>query len=138
MGERIRVTTTCVLDDDDLEWLVSRSGGPGGQHANTSDTKVEVRLDVAAARSLTESQRERLLARAGPVVRAVAADTRSQARNRELARERLVAKLADALRVQPRRLATRPSRGAKETRLAAKQSDAAIKRHRRRPRADED
>jgi ribosome-associated protein len=133
VGDRIRVSGTCVLDGDDLEWLVTRSGGPGGQHANTTDSRVEVRLDVAAARSLTPSQRERLLERVGPVVRAVSADSRSQARNRAVALERLVEKVAAGLRVAPRRVATRPSLGARERRLESKRKAAERKRDRRPP-----
>ena len=84
MGELLRVSRTCAVDVDELQWRFSRSGGPGGQHANTSDTRVEVRFDVASSASLGPRQRARLLERLGPEVRAVAADSRSQARNREL------------------------------------------------------
>ena len=94
----LRVTGTCAIPLDELEWRFSGPGGPGGQHANTSNTRVEVRFDVEASPSLTPSQRARLLDRFGPVVRVVAADTRSQARNRELALARLRERLADALR----------------------------------------
>ena len=97
MDGKLRVTPSCVIALDELEWHTSRSGGPGGQHANTSDTRVEVRFNVADSRSLGPRQRARLLERLGPVVRATASDTRSQARNRELALERLRARLADGL-----------------------------------------
>ena len=109
----------------------SRSSGPGGQHANTSETRVEATLDVEASRALTDAQKRRVIARAGPVLRAVAQDERSQARNRELATERLVARLAEALRVERRRVPTRPTRGATEERLATKRRRGAIKRSRR-------
>ena len=110
----LRVSPSCRVDRDEVEVRVTRSGGPGGQHANTSDTAVEVAFDVAASRSLDARQRARLRARLGPVVRARAADTRSQARNRDLALERLATKLAGALRTtRPRRrLASRRSVGA--------------------------
>src|SRR5438093_10175655 len=94
----LRVTRSLSVPADELEWRFSGPGGPGGQHANTSNTRVEVRFDVEASPSLTPSQRARLLDRFGPVVRVVASDTRSQARNRELALSRLRERLADALR----------------------------------------
>ena len=89
----LRVSGTCRIPLSELRWRVARSGGPGGQHANTSDTRVEVSFDVEGSPSLGPRQRERLLQRLGPVVRAVASDTRSQARNRELALERLADRL---------------------------------------------
>ena len=88
----------------ELSWRFSRSGGPGGQHANTADTRVEVRFDIAGSPSLGPRQRARLLERLGPEVRVVASDERSQARNRDLAQRRLADRLRDALRVEaPRR-----------------------------------
>jgi len=133
----LRVTSSCRIDTNELEWRTSRSGGPGGQHANTSDTRVEVVFDVAESPSLGPRQRARLLDRLGPVVRATASDSRSQARNRELALERLRSRLADGLRVQTPRRATRPSKGAKQRRLDAKHRRAEIKRRRGRPTPDE-
>ena len=103
----LRVTPSCRIDRSELTWRVSRSGGPGGQHANTSDTRVEVVFDVTTSPSLGPRQRARLLDRVGPVVRATAADSRSQARNRELALERLRARLTRGLAVEPRRKPTR-------------------------------
>ena len=126
----LRVTPSCRIDRGELEWLTTRSGGPGGQHANTSDTRVEVRFDVTASPSLGPRQRARLLERLGPVVRAAASDSRSQARNRELALDRLRARLAAGLHVERRRRATKPTRTAKAQRLDAK-------RRRGRPTADE-
>jgi ribosome-associated protein len=134
----VRVSSTCVLAADELEWRTSRSGGPGGQHANTADTRVEVRFDVARSRSLGPRQRARLLERLGPVVRVVASDSRSQARNRELALERLRSKLAAALRVERPRQATRPSRAARAARVESKRRRSDVKRKRRPPRGELD
>jgi ribosome-associated protein len=131
------VTPSCAIALDELEWHVSRSGGPGGQHANTSDTRVEVRFSVADSSSLGPRQRARLLERLGSTVRATASDTRSQARNRELALERLRARLAEGLRVRPPRRPTKPSRAAKEARLESKRRQAARKRERRKPGSDD-
>jgi ribosome-associated protein len=133
----LRVTPTLRIALDELDWRTTRPGGPGGQHANTSDTRVEVRFDVASSPSLGPRQRVRLLDRFGPIVRATASDTRSQARNRELALERLRARLADALRVRPARRATAPSAAARRRRLEAKRRQSARKRERRPPRPDE-
>jgi ribosome-associated protein len=130
------VTSSCVIALDELEWQTSRSGGPGGQHANTSDTRVEVRFDVAESRSLGPRQRARLLERLGPVVRATASDTRSQARNREIALDRLRARLADGLRIERPRRATKPTKAARARRLDAKRRQSARKNDRRRPRPD--
>jgi ribosome-associated protein len=134
--EPIRVTRSVLLDPDELELRVSRSSGPGGQHANKAETRVEAVFDVEASSSLTPAQKRRVIARAGPVLRAVAQDERSQARNRELAVERLVAKLAEALRVERRRVPTRPTRAAEERRLAAKRRRAQVKRNRAQPDAE--
>ncbi len=133
MGARLRITPTCVVDVDELSWRFGRSGGPGGQHANTSDTRAEVRFDVAASPSLGPRQRARLLERLGPVVTAAAADSRSQARNRELALERLRSKLAAALRVTRPRRPTRPGMAARERRLEDKRRRSERKQARRRP-----
>jgi ribosome-associated protein len=133
MSGRVRITPTCVIAADELTWRFGRSGGPGGQHANTSDTRAEVRFDVAASPSLGPRQRTRLLERLGPVVTATAADSRSQARNRELALERLRSKLAAALRVQRPRRPTRPGVAAHERRLEDKRRRSERKRARRRP-----
>jgi ribosome-associated protein len=135
---RIRISGTAVLDPADLVWRVSRSGGPGGQHANTSDTRVEVVLDLRTCTSLTPRQRSLITARLGSVVRAVASDTRSQARNREFALERLTSRLAAALRVEPPRRATKPTRGAREDRLRGKRHRSDTKRGRSRPRSDDE
>jgi ribosome-associated protein len=131
-GERqvLRVTPTCVLPLDELEWRFSASGGPGGQHVNTSNTRAEVRFDVAASPSLGPRQRARLLERLGPEVRVVASDERSQLRNRELALERLRSRLAEALRIEPPRRPTKPTKAAKERRLEAKRQRSQTKQRR--------
>jgi ribosome-associated protein len=121
---------------DELEFRYSRSGGPGGQHVNTSATKVEVRFDVEASPSLGPRQRARLLERLGPVVRVTSSRTRSQLRNRELALEVLAERLEAALRVDPTRVATRPSRAARQARTDAKRRRGDVKRTRRRPEID--
>ena len=131
--EPIRVTRSVSLDPGEIELRVSRSSGPGGQHANTAETRVEAVLDVELSESLSPAQKRRVVARAGPVLRAVAQDERSQARNRELAVERLVAKLAEALRVERRRVATRPTEASRERRLAEKRRRSAVKRNRAQP-----
>lgn len=125
------VTRSCTIPMAELRWRFSRSGGPGGQHANTADTRVEVIFDVAGSPSLGDGQRQRLLDRLGPEVRAVAADERSQARNRSLALERLRARLAEGLVVVTPRRATRPTRASKERRLDAKRRRGEVKRMRR-------
>lgn len=131
------MSPSLCIPTDELEWRFSRSGGPGGQHANTADTRVEVRFDVARSPSLGPRQRARLLERLGPVVRVVASDSRSQSRNRDLALERLRARLADALRVEAPRRPTRPSKGAEERRLEAKRQQSERKRLRSDRPADE-
>lgn len=130
--EVLRVSSGLTIPMAELRWRFSRSGGPGGQHANTADTRVEVRFDVAGSPSLGPRQRTRLLDRLGPEVRVVAADSRSQARNRDLALERLAVRLAAALRTTAPRRATRPTKAAVERRLEAKRRQADRKAARRR------
>jgi ribosome-associated protein len=136
VADALRVTRTCVIPLDELEWRFSASGGPGGQHANTANTRAEVRFDVRASPSLGPRQRARLLERLGPVVRVVASDERSQARNRQLAIERLRSRLAEALRVAKPRRPTAPSKAARERRLRAKHQRGEVKRGRGRPDAE--
>ena len=133
----LRVTPSCRIDRAELRWRVSRSGGPGGQHANTSDTRVEVSFDVTASPSLGPRQRARLLERLGPVVRATAADSRSQARNRELALERLRARLTRGLAIDRPRRPTRPTRAARQRRVETKRRHGQQKQQRRRPSRDD-
>ena len=115
----------------------SRSSGPGGQHANVTESRVEAIFDVAASASFSDAQKTRMMARCGPVVRAVAQDARSQARNRELALERLRARLTHALEVPRARRPTKPSAGAKARRVEAKRRQSRRKHDRRRPPDDE-
>ena len=129
----LQVTRSCRIPIDELDIRVSRSGGPGGQHANTSDTRVEVVFRVDESDALGPRQRDRLLEKVGPVVTAVAADTRSQARNRTLALERLRSKLAAGLHVTPARRPTRPSASASAERIEQKRRRSDIKRTRRPP-----
>jgi ribosome-associated protein len=125
------VTGTCAIPLDELEWRFSGPGGPGGQHANTANTRVELTFDVAGSPSLGPRQRARLLERLGPVVRVVATDTRSQSRNRELALERLRERLAAALRTPRPRRPTAPSAAAHRRRVDAKRRRGDVKRQRR-------
>ncbi len=132
-GDSIRVTRTVAIPLDEIELRFSRSSGPGGQHANTSETRVEALFDVEASNALTDRQRRRVLARAGPVFRSVAQDERSQWRNRELAIERLAAQLREALRVERKRVPTKPTAAARERRLEEKRRRSETKRLRREP-----
>jgi ribosome-associated protein len=131
------VTRDVALPLSEVDVRTSRSSGPGGQHANVTASRVEAVLDVTSTSALSEEQRRRVMARCGPRIVAVAQDTRSQARNRELALERLRSRLATALAVQRKRRPTRPSRGAKERRLDAKRRAGERKQTRRRPRSDD-
>jgi len=134
--ERVPVTRSVSLPVSEIEIKVSRSSGPGGQHAQKASTRVEALFDVEASEALSEAQKRRVLGRAGPVLRAVAQDERSQLRNRELAVERLVEKLRAALAVPRRRRPTTPTRASRERRLAGKKRRAATKRLRRPPGDD--
>jgi ribosome-associated protein len=111
----------------------SRSSGPGGQHANVTASRIEASFDVAASASLTDAQKQRVMARLGPVVTAIAQDERSQARNRELALERLRIRLAGALAVPRPRRPTRPTKASTRRRAESKQRQSARKRDRRPP-----
>ena len=132
-GESIRVTRSVALPRSEIQLRFSRSSWPGGQHAQRNETRVEARLDVEASEALSPAQKARVVRKAGPVLRAVAQDERSQWRNRELATERLVELLRDALRVERRRVATRPSAKARQRRLDEKRRRADTKRLRRPP-----
>ena len=136
-GQPLRVTRSCVIPPDELEWRFSGSGGAGGQHANTSNTRVELVFDIAASESLGPRQRARLLERLGTRVRVVASERRSQLQNRELALERLRDRIANALHVDPTRVATRPSRASQRARVEQKRRQGERKRTRRTPRIDE-
>jgi len=132
-GESIRVTRSVVLPLAELAFRFSRSSGPGGQHAQKSETRVEALFDVEASSALTEAQKRRVVSRAGPVLRAIAQDERSQLRNRELATERLVEQLRNALRIERRRVPTKPSAAARKRRLEQKRRRSDTKRLRRPP-----
>jgi len=125
------VTRSVVLPLSEVELQVSRSSGPGGQHAQKSETRVVAVFDVEASSALTDVQKRRVIARAGPVLRAVAQDERSRTRNRDLALERLVATLRQALRVERRRVPTKPTAAARERRLQQKKRRSETKRLRR-------
>jgi ribosome-associated protein len=117
----------------EIEVRTSRSSGPGGQHANVTASRVEAVFDVDASAALTDAQRARIRSRLGPRVAASAQDTRSQARNRDLALERLAARLGAALQTRRPRTPTRPTKAAKRRRLDQKRRRGDVKRDRRRP-----
>jgi ribosome-associated protein len=131
--DAIRVTRSVLLPLAEIELRFSRSSGPGGQHANTAETRVEAVLDVEASSALTEAQKRRVVAKAGPTLRAVAQDERSQLRNRELAVERLVGQLREALKLERRRVATKPTAASRERRLESKRRRSQTKKLRRPP-----
>jgi ribosome-associated protein len=131
--ESIRVTRSVSIPLSEIELRFSRSSGPGGQHAQKSETRVEALFDVDASAALTDRQKHRVVRKAGPILRAVAQDERSQARNRELAVERIADALREALRIQRRRVPTKPSKAAVERRLEQKRRRSETKRLRRPP-----
>ncbi|MGN6815187.1 MAG: alternative ribosome rescue aminoacyl-tRNA hydrolase ArfB [Solirubrobacterales bacterium] len=137
MAEELRVNERLSLPLAEIELRTSRSSGPGGQHANVTASRVEAVFDVEASAALDERQRARLRERLGPVVTAVAQDARGQARNRELALERLAAKLAAGLRVQRKRRPTRPTKASRRRRLEQKRRTGERKRARRPPSFDD-
>ncbi len=130
-GESIRVTRTVELPVSEVAFRTSRSSGPGGQHAQKTETRVEAVFEVERSQALTDTQKRRVVNRAGSVLRAIAQDERSQARNRELALERLVTQLREALRVPRKRRQTKPSKAAVERRLEEKRRRSRVKRLRR-------
>jgi ribosome-associated protein len=134
--ESIRVTRSVSLPLSEVQLRVSRSSGPGGQHAQKSSTRVEAVFEVEPSEALTDAQKRRVVGKAGPVIRAVAQDERSQLRNRELATERLVEKLRAALAVPRRRVPTKPGPQARERRLDEKRRRARTKALRRAPDPD--
>jgi len=131
------VTRSVSVPLSEVELRVSRSSGPGGQHANVTASRAEAVFDVAGSPSLSEAQRKRVMARVGPRLTAVAQDTRSQARNRDLALERLRSRLAAALSVPRARRATKPTRASRTERLESKRRRSDVKRARRRPSNDD-
>jgi ribosome-associated protein len=131
--ESIRVTRSVALPVAEIDFRYSRSSGPGGQHAQKTETRVEALLDVEASSALTEAQKRRVVAKAGPFLRAIAQDERSRLRNRQLATERLVEQLREALRVPRRRRPTKPTAQSRERRLESKRRRSETKRLRRPP-----
>jgi ribosome-associated protein len=135
--ELLPINRDVAIPLDEIGVQASRSSGPGGQHANKTESRIEASFDVAASATLDDAQKRRVIARCGPVVRAVAQDARSQARNRALALERLAARLARALEVPRVRRPTKPTKASRTRRLEAKRRGAQRKRERRRPAAEE-
>jgi ribosome-associated protein len=136
-GETLHVRRGLDLPLSEITWRATTSGGPGGQHANRTLSRVEVEFDVGASLVLGPRQRQRLLDRVGPVVRASAAESRSQARNRQLALERLATRIDAALRVEAPRRPTRPTKSSQVRRVEAKRRRSEVKRRRRRPGDDD-
>jgi ribosome-associated protein len=132
-GESIPVTRTVTIPRSEIELRFSRSSGPGGQHAQKTESRAEALFDVEASSALTDVQKRRVIAKSGPVIRAVAQDERSQWRNRELAIERVIEALRAALKVERRRRPTKPTRQARERRLEQKRRRGETKRLRRPP-----
>ena len=137
MADELRPGWGIVIPVSEVEWRFSASSGPGGQHANTSNSRVEARLDLASSPSLSEHQRARLVGRLGPEVRVVCQTERSQTRNRSIALQRLEERLAGALVLQRARRPTRATRGSQVRRLDSKSRRSDVKRARRRPSADD-
>ena len=131
--ESIRVTRSVSIPLSEIDLRFSRSSGPGGQHAQKTETRVEAIFDVERSAALTSRQKQRVVQKAGSVLRAVAQDERSQTRNRELAIERIADALREALRVERRRVPTKPSKAAVERRLEQKRRRSETKRLRRPP-----
>jgi ribosome-associated protein len=137
MEDPMSISDDAKLPLREITLRTSRSSGPGGQHANVTASRVEAIFDVEASTALSEAQKQRVIARLGPRVTAVAQDARSQARNRELALERLRLRLSEALIPPRRRRATRPTLASARRRLAAKRRQADRKRERRPPGGEE-
>jgi len=137
-GTFLYVSRSLRIPASELEWRFSRSGGPGGQHANKTSSRAEVRFDIASSPSLGPRQRARLMERFGPELRVVAEDERSQTRNRALAMDRMADRLAGALRVTAPRVATAPSASSERRRLETKRRRGGLKRERSRQRRFDD
>lgn len=133
MADLLHITATLAIPLDEVIVRASRSSGPGGQHANVTASRIEASFEVAASATLSDAQKARITHRCGPVVRAVAQDARSQARNRALALERLAARIARALEVPRARRPTKPTRASRTRRLDAKRRASERKRDRRPP-----
>jgi ribosome-associated protein len=137
MPDPLPIKRGLALPLDEIVVRASRSSGPGGQHANVTASRVEAVFDVAASQTLSDAQRARLLDRLGPRVTAVAQDARSQARNRELALQRLAARIAAALATPRPRTPTRPTRSSRRRRVEAKRRQSERKQARRRPAGED-
>jgi ribosome-associated protein len=137
LGPTLRVHSGLAVPMSEITWRATTSGGPGGQHANRTLSRVEVQFEVSASPSLGPRQRARLMERYGSVVRAAASESRSQSRNRQLALERLATKLAEGLRVDPTRRPTRPTKGSQVRRVEAKRRRSETKKQRRSPGDDD-
>ena len=135
--DALHPTRSVRIPLDEVVIRASRSSGPGGQHANVTASRIEVSFDVAASEHLSEDQKRRVIAKTGPVIRAVAQDARSQIRNRDLALQRLEERLREALHVPRARRATRPTKASKTRRLEAKAKRGGVKRDRRRPSGED-
>ncbi len=122
-----------MVPPGEIRLRTSRSSGPGGQHAQKSETRVEAIFDVEASSALSDTQKRRVVAKVGPVLRAIAQDERSQLRNKELAVERVVEALREALRVPRHRTPTKPTKAARERRLSEKKRRGETKKLRRPP-----
>lgn len=131
VDDALRVSRTVVIPAAELVWSFIAAGGPGGQHANTSNTAAELRFDVETSTAFSEDQRARVVDKLGASIRIVAREERSQLRNRDLAAARLVAMLTEALHVPAVRRKTRPSKGAVQRRLTAKAQTSERKSARR-------
>jgi ribosome-associated protein len=138
VDDALRVNRNLRIPLDELEWRFTPSGGPGGQHANRSNTRAEVRFDAAASPSLGPRQRARIIDRLGPVVRVSVDAERSQLRNRVLAQQRLAERLGAALQMEKPRHATRPTEAARRRRMDTKRRLAEKKRQRQRPSRNDD
>lgn len=135
--EDLRVSARLTIPGGDISERFSTSGGPGGQHANKVETRVELRVDLTSAGTLSEHQRELLTAAFGDEVRVVVDETRSQLKNREIARTRLAARISTALVPTKSRRATRPTKGSQQRRLNEKRQRSATKAARQKPRSDD-
>jgi ribosome-associated protein len=137
MADHLPINRDVAIPLDEVTVRASRSSGPGGQHANVTASRIEASFDVAASRALDDAQKRRVIARCGPVVRAIAQDARSQARNRALALERLAERISRALEVPRTRRPTKPTKASRTRRLEAKRRMAVRKRDRGRPAQEE-
>lgn len=137
MTDHLDIGHGILIPVGEVELRASRSGGPGGQHANKTASRIEAIFDVRASAVLSDAQKSRIAGRLGPRVTAVSQDSRGQARNREIALERLRGRLAEAVVPRKQRRATRPGRASRERRLHDKRRRSEHKRNRRRPTGED-